>query len=420
MPWITVNLAQRKIHTSVTKTGKNPMNNFCVLPFNSISISSTGNLRQCCNGGEKPYDLFVQDLSVDAILNNRKSQALRSSFLKDKQDSACSRCWNMESIGNRSFRHVANEDADHGLKSIIPIKMEPTIAFEDLQYLDITLGNKCNLACRMCNPYSSSLLAKQFKEFKIYKGDEFIDFSRASKDKILDLIFQATNLNSIYMLGGEPLINDFHDEIVELLVKQDRAKNIKLHYSTNIQIDIEKYLPMWKQFRYIDLNISIDGSHETYEYIRWPGKWDKVFKNLKRACEFRKEANFYPVIATTIQNLNAANLYDLISECSILNETYVPFFFIPVTGGNYLELTPKRILESEIVKLATLPDPYGRVKELIQHYHEAYNKHGSITKGQVKEFFSMQEKFDSYRKQNLFATHPYFLELAEQFKIETW
>jgi MoaA/NifB/PqqE/SkfB family radical SAM enzyme len=394
--------------------------NFCVLPFNSVSINATGNLRQCCNGGATPYNIFIQNSTVDQIINNKKAQTLRSSFLKDEKDPACSRCWNIEGIGNRSFRHVANEDSSHGLKSVIPIKMDTTIEFEDIQYLDITLGNKCNLACRMCNATSSSLLAKQLKEFKMYDGDEFIDFSRESKDKILELIHRAKNLNSIYMLGGEPLINDFHDEITELLIKQNRAKDIKIHYSTNIQIDIEKYLPMWKEFKYIDLNISIDGSHETYEYIRWPGKWDKVFNNLKRACEFRKEANFYPVIATTTQNLNANNLYDLISECTTLNNTYVPFFFIPVTGGNFLELTPKHILETEIRKLQTLPDPHGRIKELIQHYQIASTKSETITKAQVKEFFETQKRFDLYRKQNLFVTHPHFVEMAEKFKVETW
>ena len=149
-------------------------------------------------------------------------------------------------------------------------------------------------------------------------------------------------------------------------------------------------------------------------------KIGKVFKNLKRACEFRKEANFYPVIATTTQNLNANNLFDLISECSTLNETYVPFFFIPVTGGNFLELTPTHILETEIKKLQTLPDPYGRVKELMQHYQAASNKSKTITTVQVKEFFETQKRFDLYRKQNLFATHPHFVEMAEKFKVETW
>lgn len=394
------------------------MNNFCVLPFNSISISTTGNLRQCCNGGDHPYNLFVQKLTVDQILNNSKSQAIRSSFLKDEKDPACSRCWGIEEIGNRSFRHVANDDLDHGFHSNTPINMNSTINFEDLQYIDITLGNKCNLACRMCNPTSSSLLAKQLKEFNMYRGDEFIDFSRESKDKILDLIFKSKNLNSIYMLGGEPLINEFHDEIVELLVQQDRAKNIKIHYSTNLQIDIEKYLPLWSQFKFIDLNASIDGTHETYEYIRWPGKWEKVFKNLKKTAEFKKEGHFLPTIATTVQNLNAANLYNLITECGTLNN--ITFFFIPVTGGNYLELTPKHILKEEIKKLETVPDPYNIVKGLIQQYHAAYNKCEFITKVQVDTFFSNQKRFDQYRNQNLFDTHPYFIELAEKFNVEPW
>jgi hypothetical protein len=121
-----------------------------------------------------------------------------------------------------------------------------------------------------------------------------------------------------------------------------------------------------------------------------------------------------------VQNLNAANIFDLVTECSTLNETYVPFFFIPVTGENQLELTPIHILENEIQKLKTLEDPYGRVKDLIQHYYDACKKHKTITSSQVEPFFATQKKFDKYRKQNLFATHTYFIELAEKFNVETW
>jgi MoaA/NifB/PqqE/SkfB family radical SAM enzyme len=388
------------------------------LPFNSLSISSIGELRVCCNSSGSGFDIFLKDLTLPDVLNNNKIIEIRKSFLTNNRHSDCDRCWKMEDGGSSSFRSVANNDSEAG--TINAINLSEKIDFKDLHYLDITIGNKCNLACRMCNPYSSSLLAKQLIELKDYSGNNLLDFSRPTKDKILDLILKSTNLNTIYMLGGEPLINDFHDEIVELLIKTDRAKNIKIHYSTNLQIDIEKYLSLWSKFKFIDLNVSIDGSHKTYEYIRWPGKWEKVFKNLKRACEFRKEANFYPVVATTVQNLNAANIFDLVSECSILNETYVPFFFIPVTGENQLELTPIHILENEIQKLKTLEDPYGRVKDLIQHYYDSCKKHKTITSLQVEKFFATQKKFDKYRNQNLFATHSYFIELAEQFNVETW
>jgi MoaA/NifB/PqqE/SkfB family radical SAM enzyme len=395
------------------------MDNFCVLPFNSISIDPTGGIRPCCNA-YAGFGIRLKDISLQEIINHKKITALRDSFLKDVKDTSCDRCWQIEKIGNRSFRHVANSNKSYGEKSIVPIKKNNTIDFLDIQYIDIALGNKCNLACRMCNPWSSSLLAKQLKEMNEYKGDDLLDFDRDTKDKILDLITKAENLNTLYILGGEPLINEFHDEIIELLLIKDRAKDIIIHYSTNLQIDIEKFLELWAKFKFIDVNISIDGSHQYYEYIRWPGKWSKVFNNLKRACEFRKEANFYPSIATTVQNLNASNIYDLVSECSQLNGTYLPFFFIPVTGSNYLEISPTEVLEQEISKIVTLPDPYGRIKELVQHYASSIEKSRSLNKTAVQEFFKKQQKFDNIRTQNLFKLLPYMKELAYKFEIETW
>lgn len=400
------------------------MNNFCVLPFNSVSISATGELRQCCNGGHKGFKTYIQDLSVEQIINNDAVQRMRHNFLKDLQDENCDRCWEIEKIGNRSFRNTANENKNYGIASKVPLNKNTIINFNDIQYIDITLGNKCNLACRMCNPYSSSLLAKNLQEIGgdiIYgTGEGLIDFNRETKNKILDLISNAKNLNTIYMLGGEPLINDFHDEIVELLISSNRAKDITIHYSTNLQIDIEKYLKLWTNFKFIDLNISIDGCDEVYEYIRWPGKWTKLYKNLNRACEFRKNGNFYPSIATTVQNLNAGNLFSLIEKCSNINETYLPFYFIPVTGGNYLHLTPSNILQEEIDKLKTLPDPYGRVNELIHHYKDSLIKSVNISQVELKDFFNKQQKFDESRKQNLFKTLPHFTDLAKKANIQLW
>ena len=397
------------------------MKNFCVLPFNSVSISATGELRQCCNGGHKGFQTYIQDLNVHQIINNDAIVSMRKNFLADNKDSGCERCWEIERIGNRSFRHTANDNKNYGLNSHIPIKKSEIIDFEDIQYVDITLGNKCNLACRMCNPYSSSLLAKNLKEMKLSDMDNpLIDFDRQTKDKILDLFSRAKNLTTVYMLGGEPLINDFHDEIVNLLIAEGRAKDVTIQYSTNLQIDIEKYLELWTNFKFVDLNISIDGCDEVYEYVRWPGKWEKIYKNLGRACEFRKNGNFYPTIATTIQNLNASNMFDLIEKCSTINETYLPFYFIPVTGGNYLHLTPTEVLKNEVEKLKKLPDPYGRVGELIQHYNDNIVKSVKFPANELVEFFNKQKQFDEFRNQNLFKTLPYFIDLAKKVNIQLW
>lgn len=397
------------------------MNNFCVLPFNSVSISATGQLRQCCNGGHKGFDKNITNLSVYEIINNTSIVNMRKNFLDDIQDSDCDRCWEMESIGNRSFRHTANENKNYGLSSGIPIKKETTIDFDDIHYIDITLGNKCNLGCRMCNHFSSSLIAKhQIALGRKLPNSGLIDFDRNTKDKILELFARSKNLTTIYMLGGEPLINDFHDEIIDLLIQENRADKVTIQYSTNLQIDIEKYIPMWSKFKYIDLNISLDGCDETYEYIRWPGRWEKVFNNLIRACEFRKQANFYPGIATTVQNLNAHNIFELVDRCTTLGETYVPFYFIPVTGQNFLHIIDHEVLENEVKKLLTLPDPYGRITELIRQYKSSILKSKLLQKNEVESFFNQQKEFDLARNQNLFQLMPHFEKLADRFKLKKW
>lgn len=113
-------------------------------------------------------------------------------------------------------------------------------------------------------------------------------------------------------------------------------------------------------------------------------------------------------------------MFDLIEKCSTINETYLPFYFIPVTGGNHLYLSPTEILRQEVEKLKTLPDPYGRVAELIQHYNDNIVKSVKLSREEVLDFFNKQKQFDTFRNQNLFSTLPHFKDLAEKFDVALW
>lgn len=396
------------------------MNNLCVLPFNSISVTSDGKLRPCCNTQSYSYSNKIQDVDLEGILNNSDAISLRQSFIADKKDIRCDRCWKMEDLSNKSFRHVANESVDRGLHTIDTFNLRSKISYDDIRYIDITLGNKCNLACRMCNPWSSSLYAKQVKDLRIYDGDVNIDFDEKTRNKLLDAIKKSSNLSSIYMLGGEPLVNDFHDEVVDLLISTGRSKDIILHYSTNLQIDVEKYLELWGNFHIIELSISIDGTGNTYEYIRWPGSWDKLYRNLTKVVDYKNQQTrnlLYPSIATTAQNLNAHNLPDLIQTIKDLDKD-MTFYFIPVTGGYYLEMTPHKVLNEAIERLSAMEDSTGRIAELINYYKSALTK--TVDRESVKRFFEQQKSFDSYRKQNLFQTLPHFKDYANSLLIATW
>lgn len=395
------------------------MNNFCVLPFNSISIDAKGEIRQCCNTGGKGYPVDINKVTVDEVLNNEHNGSLRQSFLNDEKDPRCSRCWEMEDKGSESFRHWANKQP-FGLDSIIPINKSPIINYEDIQYLDITLGNKCNLGCRMCYPSSSHLVARALLKTNDHFGPELIEFSRPVKDKILDLIKKSTNLQKIYLLGGEPLVNEFHDEILELLISIDRAKTVGLHYSTNLQIDLEKYFTIWEKFKEIDVSVSIDGTDKIYEYIRWPGSYQKIFNNLVRSTEYAKAFDkFRPSISITMQNLNVTDMYNMI-DC-LGNGLDLKYFVIPVHGHNHIEICPTYILEEELRKLEQLEEPakwYSNTS--IKYLEDSIIKSQSLNTIEVMTFFRRQKIFDEQRNQNLFATLPHFEMLADNFKIEKW
>ena len=391
------------------------MNNYCVLPFNSVSINAEGGIRQCCNAHGVVSKTYV---GYDDTLNNKFIKEIRQAFINDKRHSACDRCWKMEDAGTRSFRQYANNDEDYGVRGKA-LLLKPEIKYHDIEYIDITLGNTCNLACRMCNPYSSSLVAKQMKELKLYSGPTDITLESAAKQKVIELFSNAINLKKVYLLGGEPLINEMHDEILDLLIDIGVAKNIVLHYNTNLQVNkLSTYLEKWNHFKKIDIQASIDGHGTVYEYIRWPGKWDKLYKNLFEIVSSTDPFKYNIGIAATIQNINAENMFDLLDACSIMDNKKVPFFFIPVTGNSTLDLTPKHILEKGIEKIQTLKKTLGPVDDLYGNYQRALATTPSAK--QAKEFFRDMQMYDIKRGQNLFDTIPFMEEVANNFNIKTW
>ena len=395
------------------------LSNYCVLPFNSVSISATGEIRQCCNAGHTPSHTYITNYDVNGIINNSFIQGIRQSFIEDKKHSQCDRCWKMEDQGSQSFRHVANNNKEYNIKGGIT-NTKKVIGFDDIQYIDITLGNKCNLACRMCNWTSSSLLAKQLIQLGKHNGPVDLELDQESKDKVLNLFRKSTNLKSVYMLGGEPLINPFHDEILDLLIETGQAKDISIHYNTNLQVNkIEDYLEKWNYFKRIIVQASIDGCEEVYDYIRWPGNWNKVYKNLLTLVEKSDNKQIYVSISTTIQNINAMNIPKLIEMCQRIQGKEIPFFFIPVVGSSTLDIMPKHVLSKAISTLETLPVIHRvPIHDLLTNYRSAYKK--EITQESVIKFFEEQKMFDKIRNQNLFDTIPYFIELADNYNIERW
>ena len=145
---------------------KLPHDTFCVLPWVSLETSPIGTVRPCCLADDEIVDdsgnkFDLNRASFPAIQNSQYMQNLRQEFLDGRQPQTCRKCWNEERAGRTSKRmHTLDR-----LKHIIT-DTEWTHDAKPLMFLDLKLGNICNLKCRTCNPVSSSKWISEYSKLQ--------------------------------------------------------------------------------------------------------------------------------------------------------------------------------------------------------------------------------------------------------------
>jgi MoaA/NifB/PqqE/SkfB family radical SAM enzyme len=138
-----------------------PHDKFCVLPWISLETSPIGTVRPCCLAEEEIVDdagvkFDLNTASFSNIQNSGYLQDLRQQFLDQKQPQTCRKCWREERAGRTSKRmHTLDR-----LKHMLP-DQPWTVDAKPLMFLDLKLGNICNLKCRICGSWSSSTFATE-------------------------------------------------------------------------------------------------------------------------------------------------------------------------------------------------------------------------------------------------------------------
>jgi hypothetical protein len=103
------------------------------------------------NEGKK-FELSTANF-VD-IQNSNHMRELREQFLSGQKPQTCRKCWN-EERGGRTSKRMHTLDR---LKHVLPDQTWTADA-KPLMFLDLKLGNICNLKCRISGSWSSSQFA---------------------------------------------------------------------------------------------------------------------------------------------------------------------------------------------------------------------------------------------------------------------
>ena len=266
---------------------------FCIKPWVHMATYTSGEVLMCCVAKEAAGNLNRD--TIDQLWNNDHYKQARLKMLKGEKVSACTKCYDEEAGGVLSHRLIQNhlweeKEGDneghvgkHGMdKLIAETKEDGYLEAEPISF-DFRLGNTCNLQCIMCGPKDSSKwvgLAKQLGQIDKWDTSKFnwIENKDFWDNQFLPLL---PNIQHLILAGGEPMYLKQHIPLLEKIVEQGYAKNIKLRYHTNATITpSNRIFELWKEFKYIDLCMSIDSYEEKNSYIRHPDRWNDILDTL--------------------------------------------------------------------------------------------------------------------------------------------
>jgi MoaA/NifB/PqqE/SkfB family radical SAM enzyme len=296
-----------------------PHDKFCVLPWISLEASPIGTVRPCCLADDEIVDnagnkFELSTANFGDIQNSNHMTNLRQQFLDGKQPQTCRKCWNEERAGRTSKRiHTLDR-----LKHVVT-DTEWTADAKPLMFLDLKLGNICNLKCRICGSWSSSQFATEELNNMHPSDDKKKTFPyqmlRAGawpreNEKFWAEIDQClADIRYIEFTGGEPFLIDQHFDMLQGIVDRGIAYRVEIHYNTNGTTYPERAEKIWQHFKTVEIAFSIDDIGARFEYQRSNAVWTKVCHNLDRFRDLKEiYSNIVLQICTTVNVFNVRYL----------------------------------------------------------------------------------------------------------------
>jgi sulfatase maturation enzyme AslB (radical SAM superfamily) len=333
-------------------------------------------------------DNFIED-----AWNSESIRDIRRKMINAESIPGCAVCYQQEDdnkMSNRqhSLREWSQRLGTEELRQIIESAGEAEGFVETSPvYLDLRLGNLCNLKCRMCNPWNSSQIVKEHTDL-VNRRSDYADVWQKTFGKFPEKVMEdqpwfdhdilwdqvislIPTLKKVYMTGGEPTLIKNNYKFMEECIRQGR-KDITLFFNTNCTNINPKFFDLISQFDMVNINASIDGIGAVTEYIRAPSKWSQVSKNIEK---FAQMSNVHLGITPTIQVYNTFDVVNILSWVDELREKYSKDIFIDFLINHHPVHLSALILPDDLRKEAV---------ELIEDYREANPIQNEMTKNSLR------------------------------------
>jgi pyruvate-formate lyase-activating enzyme len=325
---------------------------FCNVPWAKVFIRSTGHYAPCCIMTEDLSGPTIEELTPIEWFHSDRANRVRSRMLDNQSVKECSKCYYNENIGYESGRIRDNYKSfifpgEQFERSYVQSPWHKEFehsrhhngqtVFDPVEYT-VSLGNECNLACKMCNPTWSSRIADKYQTWNILSPDLDVRNNWTANDqswnKFLTVLKHSDNLVRLIFLGGETTMNKRFHEIIDFLVDHNRT-NIVLHFITNATLYNQNLINKLKKFKEIYIEFSIESIEDNNHYIRQGSNTQQVIENILK-IKTQLESNAIFTISSAPQALSINNYSKLIRWALSHN---IPIQGHVVTNPNFLNVT---------------------------------------------------------------------------------
>jgi organic radical activating enzyme len=388
----------------------NNKHSWCVNADHAMSANNSGSTKICCMI-ENDENMTLTQNTIQENFQKIEFVKIREELQNGIRNFRCRLCWEEEDAGRKSKRLRDNE------KYIGHINKggEP---FNGLAKFELNLGNTCNLKCRTCAPHSSSTWMQE--EYDIYEKRKYSSFKiYAHEMKKYHQTFDddsnfwpdlENNLHTIKQFdfyGGEPFMSKKMWRTLQMAVDKGYSKDIEVHYATNATHWPTENIEVLKHFKHLNLNFSIDGIGDQFEYIRYPAVWEEAKENMLKAREFaRTHHDVHVSWCHTISNMNIFYLPELL-DTFYKDFSYFGIYLNLVHGPKYFNISymPDNVKEKLIPKLEAIDKSY----EVWQNFLPGVINFIKVGKYDPAHWNKFKEKIkihDEYRNQDFSMTFP--------------
>jgi uncharacterized Fe-S cluster-containing radical SAM superfamily protein len=341
---------------------------FCILPWIHLATHPNGGASLCCRSnhtnaiswakkGDTDSLVTLDNDKLEDIINSKKFIEVRQAMLEGRRTVECEGCWRDEDSGIESKRQYENRRWSH---IIDQLEKSEFIKRPNYRYIELRLGNVCNNACLTCNSYSSSKwypdekkIAKDLPWFKLRPLENFKWFE--NPEFYDELTKYSEGVEEIYINGGEPTLIKAHFRYLQNLINNGTAQKVHLVYSLNMMDIPDNLIELWKSFKQVTVNASIDDYDTRNYYIRYPTQWDETVTSIEK---LNKVSNVYWHVTQTVSILNILTLDKL--------STWLETNYGKTPHHNF-------VLYPEYLSLAALPESYKN--KIREYYNDKLNEH---------------------------------------------